>query len=429
MNSKKKGILAIAAVAFMSVGVLAGCGNATTTPNASTSKPVQKADMGTASKPVNLSVGIASSGPAETKLVNSQVAAFEKQYPNVHVKVIPFNGNELTDLQTEIPAGKAPDLFYVDSSIAQQLESAGSVAPLDQYMKADGIKASDYAGSLMKAFQWKGKQYGIAKDENALALESNMTLLNKAGITTPPKTWEEFETDAAKLKAKGIAPMSIPIDVARYYPFILNGGGSYYDASTNKATFTKSANQTGLKFFIDNQKEGYIVDPKNLGGTWAGESFAQGKVAMVAEGAWLIPSMQSTAPNMKYTITDFPTQNGKANNMVYTVAYEMSAQTKNPGAAAKLLFFLTGKTAENMTAQSGLAIPSYIPDQPTFLKSNPSYQAFIDGTKNGTAYQFGPQGSNFVTAINNATQAGVLKGLSPANVLSQAQSTFDNQSQ
>ncbi|WP_067621414.1 extracellular solute-binding protein [Alicyclobacillus acidiphilus] len=424
---KKYQIATVGASIVMAAGIIAGCGTSSQNSNSTPSAPSNQAAASVA--PVDLSVGIASSGPAETALVNKQVKAFEKLNPNVHVTVIPFNGNELQDLQTEFPAHKAPDIFYVDSSIAQQLEASGAVAPLDSYIKADGIKTSDYTQSLMKGFQWQGKQYGIPKDENSLALESNMTLLKKAGITTPPKTWEEFEKDAAKLKAKGIAPLSMPIDVARYYPFILNGGGSYYNASTNKVTFTNPKNIAGLSFFINNMKKGYIVNPTDLGGSWAGIPFAQGKVAMVAEGAWLLPSMQSTAPKMKFTITDFPTQNGKANNMVYTVAYEMNAQTKNPTEAAKLLFFLTGAQAEKMTAASGLAIPSYIPDQADFLKANPSYKAFVDGTKTGTAYQFGPQGSNFVTAINNATQAGVLKNLSPAKVLSQAQSTFESQSQ
>ncbi|KPV44004.1 ABC transporter substrate-binding protein [Alicyclobacillus ferrooxydans] len=416
----------VAATAVMGVGLLAGCGSQSTS-TSNTANGTQ--NLGTASNPVNLTVGIASSGPAETTLVNNQVKLFEKQYPNIHVTVKPFSGNELQDLQAELAAHTAPDIFYVDSSIAQQLEQSGAIAPLDSYMKQDNFPTSNYEASLMKAFQWQGKQYGIPKDENSLALESNMTLLNKAGITSPPKTWGEFETDAAKLKAKGIAPLAFPIDVARYYPFILNFGGSYYDATSNKVTFTNPANNAGLNFFLQNEQKGYLVNPSNLGGSWAGVPFAQGKVAMAAEGAWLIPSMQQTAPNMKYTITDFPTQNGKANNMVYTVAYEMAASSKNPAAAAKLLFFLTGAQAEKMTAQSGLAIPSYIPDQSVFLKSNPSYQAFVDGVKNGTAYQFGPSGNNFVNAINAATQAGVLKKLSPSAVLSQAQSTFQSQSQ
>lgn len=428
---RKYQIATVGVSVVMAAGVLAGCGTSTGSGNsAATNTTTATNTVGAASTaPANLTVGIASSGPAETTLVNNQVKQFEKQNPNIHVTVIPFQGNELQDLQTEFPAHKAPDIFYVDSSIAQQLEASGAVAPLNSYMKADHINAKNYTTSLMKGFQWKGKQYGIPKDENSLALESNMALLKKAGIKTPPSTWAEFEKDAAKLKAKGIAPLAMPIDVARYYPFILNGGGSYYNAAKNKVTFTNKANIAGLSFFINNMKKGYLVNPTDLGGSWAGIPFAQGKVAMVAEGAWLLPSMQSTAPKMKFTITNFPSQNGKANNMVYTVAYEMNAGTKNPADAAKLLFFLTGAKAEKMTAQSGLAIPSYIPDQSFFLKANPAYKAFINGTKTGTAYQFGPQGNNFVTAINNATQAGILKNLSPAKVLSQAQSTYASQSQ
>lgn len=416
---KKIQLASLALTAMVGTGLIAGCGTGSGA-NA----------QGSSTGPVSLKVGIWASSPAETQLVNNQVKAFEKLNPNVTVTTQVITGNYLQALQPMLASHTAPDIFYVDSSYAPTLEASGALAPLTSYIKQDHVDLSNYSPSLLKAFEWQGTVYGIPKDSNSLAIEYNPQLLAKAGISQPPKTWAEFETDAAKLKAKGIAPLSMPIDVARYYPFVLDEGGSYYNASTNKVTFNNSANIPGLQWFINNQKQGYIVNPTNLGGSWAGIPFAQGKVAMVAEGAWLIPFMQQTAPKMKYGISDFPSLNGQSHNMVYTVSYSMAKTTKNPTEAAKLLFFLTGKQGEQMTAKSGLAIPSYTAEQSDFLNLNPSYQAFVDGIKNATAYQFGTYGQNFVDAINNATQAGILKsGVTPAAVLSKAQNTVQTQSQ
>lgn len=404
----------------LSLGLTAGCASGGSSNKKSSSSSNQK---------VTLKLGMWSSSPAEKKLVDKQIAAFEKQNPNITVKEQVITGNYLQALQPMLASKTAPDIFYVDSSYAPTLESSGVLASLDSYIKKDNVDTSDFSAANLKAFQWKGTTYGLPKDFNTLALEYNPALLKKAGISSPPKTWDELVTDAGKLKAKGIKPLSMPIDVARYYPFIKDFGGSYYDASSNKVTITDSANKAGLKFFIDNMKNKNFLTPKDLGGDWAGVPFSQGKVAMALEGAWLIPFMKDSAPKMKYGIADMPSENGNTANMTYTVSYSMAKSTQHPEQAAKLLFFMTGKKAEKMTAQSGLAIPTRNSQQSAFLNGNPDYKAFVDGVKGAVPYQFGTYGQNFVDAVNKATEQGVLQGLAPSKVLSQAQQTVMSQSQ
>ncbi|WP_284199883.1 extracellular solute-binding protein [Alicyclobacillus sacchari] len=338
-----------------------------------------------------------------------------------------ITGNYLQALQPMLAAHNAPDIFYVDSSYAPTLEASGAIMPLDSYVKQNHVDLSDFRSNLLKAFTWKGHIYGIPKDMNTMALEYNPALLAKAGIKSPPKTWSEFDQDAIKLKAKGIVPLDMPIDVARYYPFIADMGGSYYNEAKDQATFTNKANDAGLTWFMKEMEEKNFVTPQDQGGSWAGIPFAQGKAAMALEGAWLVPSMQQTAPNLKYGIADFPSLNGKDANMLFTVAYEMSRTTQHPAEAAKLLFFMTGKQALKMTADSGLAIPSRTSEQGEFLKKYPSYKGFVDGLKGAIPYQFGTLGQNFLDAINNATQQGILQKESAAQVLSQAQQTLNSQ--
>jgi multiple sugar transport system substrate-binding protein len=400
--------------------IAAGCGTAGNTTAPSTT-PAPSAG------PVNLTLGVWSSSPAEKQLVDNQIAAFQKVNPNITVTTQVVTGNYLQSIQPMLASKTAPDVFYVDASYAPTLEASGVLMPLDDYIKKENVDVSDFVPSLLKAFQWQGITYGLPKDMNSMAIQYNKDLFTKAGISAPPTTWEEFLKDAALLKAKGITPFSMPIDVARYYPFITDFGGSYYDSATNKATFTNPANEAGLKFFMDNMRAKNFAAPKDLGGDWAGVPFSQGKVAMVAEGAWLIPFMQQTAPNLNYGIADFPTANGKNGNMTYTVSYSMAKSSKNPDAAAKLLFFMTGTDALKLTAESGLAIPSRTSQQPVFLQKNAQYKPFVDGGQNATPYQFGTLGQNLVDAINKATEAGVLQGLAPAAVLKQADQTLSSQ--
>lgn len=405
----------IACTIVMGAGLVAGCGSSTSNTNTGNSGPV------------TLKLGMWSSSPAEKALVDKQVAAFEQANPNIKVTEQVVTGDYMQALQPMLASHTAPDIFYVDASVAPQLESSGALMALDDYIKKDNVDVSDFSPSLLKSFQWQGKTYGFPKDFNTLSLEYNQDLLAKAGISSPPSTFEELQQDAAKLKAKNIVPLSMPIDVARYYPFVVDMGGSYYDAANNKATFTDASNEAGLKFFMDNLQQKNFVTPKDLGADWAGVPFSQGKVAMVLEGAWLMPFMQQTAPNMKFGVADFPSLGGKNDNMTYTVSYSMSKATKHPDEAAKLLFYMTGKDAQKMTAESGLAMPARSSEQDVFLQKYPSYKPFVDGVANAVPYQFGTLGQNFVDAINKATEAGVLKKMGPVDVLKQADQALASQ--
>lgn len=417
----RKPFLGIAGAAVVAMGAVTACGQAQ-------SAPSNQANVGSASAaPIHLTLGMWASSPAEKQLVERQIALFEKENPNIKVSIQVITGNYLQALQPMLAAHDAPDIFYVDSSYAPTLEASGAIMPLDSFIKQDHVDLSDFQKNLLDAFTWQGHIYGLPKDMNTMALEYNPALLAKAGIQSPPKTFAQFDQDAAKLKAKGIVPLDMPIDVARYYPFIVDMGGSYYNKATNQATFTNKANVAGLTWFMKEMESGNFVTPQDQGGSWAGVPFAEGKAAMALEGAWIVPFMQQTAPKMKYGIADFPSLNGHDANMLFTVAYEMSKYAKNPDAAAKLLFFMTGKEALKMTADSGLAIPSRTSEQGEFLKKYPSYKGFVDGLKGAIPYQFGTLGQNFLDAINNATQQGILKKESAQQVLSQAQQTLASQ--
>lgn len=381
------------------------------------------------STPVHLTLGMWSSSPAELALVKSQLAVFHKENPSISVGVRVINGNYLQALQPMLASHTAPDIFYVDSSVAPQLEAAGVLMNLGSYIKKDKVNVKDFNANLLQAFTWKKSLYGLPKDFNTLALEYNKTLFAKAGIHSAPATWPELQKDAALLKKKGIVPLDFPIDVARYYPLVLDFGGNYYNGARNHATFQNRANRPGLQYFMSMQENGVMVPPTGQGATWAGEAFAQGKVAMAAEGAWIIPFMQQTAPKVQYGISNFPGINGKDYNMIYTVSYSMAKTTQYPSQAAKLLFFMTGSKAEKLTALSGLAMPSRTSEQGVFLSKNPTYKAFVNGVKQAVPYQFGTLGQNFVDAINNATEAGILKNQTPQVVLSKAINTLTSQNQ
>ncbi|HEX6523139.1 MAG TPA: extracellular solute-binding protein [Streptosporangiaceae bacterium] len=64
-------------------------------------------------------------------------------------------------------------------------------------------------GSAAAGWQVNGQQYGLPYDQHVVGFWYRKDLFAKAGITTPPATLAELESDDAKLKAHGIVPMAL----------------------------------------------------------------------------------------------------------------------------------------------------------------------------------------------------------------------------
>ena len=159
------------AIVLCVVQVVAACGptqsqpgTATSAPAAATSAPAAGAPTqaaGAASKPAagavpsgNLRLMGWSSSPEEDRLLNDTLTEFSKQYPSIQVTFQPVP-DYATKLQTDLAAGTAADVFYVDSLLAPDLMKRNLLEPLDDYIGRDKVDTSDFYPGLYKAFQWK----------------------------------------------------------------------------------------------------------------------------------------------------------------------------------------------------------------------------------------------------------------------------------
>jgi len=108
---------------------------------------------------------------------------------------------------TAIAGGVTPDLMIVDNPDNAKYAAAGALADLTDYVKAWG-QGDQFLPGPWNSTLWDGKNYGIPLGSNTVVLWINTDMATAAGldIKNPPKTWDEFETWAAKMtdKAKGI---------------------------------------------------------------------------------------------------------------------------------------------------------------------------------------------------------------------------------
>ncbi|MFD8787684.1 extracellular solute-binding protein [Kitasatospora sp. NPDC059599] len=137
-------------------------------------------------------------------------AAFTAAHPDITVDVQVVNWNDIDkQVKTMIQSGNVPDVLqtggYADKVADDLLYKAEDVLSVDT--RANLIDSLARAGSV------NGVQYGIPFVSSARAFFYNKAVLQQAGITRPPTTWDELREDAALIKAKvpGVTPYALPL--------------------------------------------------------------------------------------------------------------------------------------------------------------------------------------------------------------------------
>ena len=129
-------------------------------------------------------------------------------HPNVDIKITVLENEAFkTKLTTTMQAGNVPDIFqsWGGGTLVEQAQ-AGLVQDITE-------PTSDWIGDLNEAavglYQVDDKQYGIPFNLGMVGVWYNTALFEKAGISEPPATWDDFLAAVDKLKAAGITPIAL----------------------------------------------------------------------------------------------------------------------------------------------------------------------------------------------------------------------------
>lgn len=186
-------------------------------------------------------------------------------------------------------AGEQPNVIQVfDAGAATIIGAKGAVIPAQDILEGAGVdfNIQDYIEGVRYFYaDAAGKMIGMPFNSSTPILYYNVEALEKAGVEAP-KTWEEFEEIAPKLKEAGYVPLAqshLPWIFTENFKsrhnlqFATNNNG-YGGAEGTKLTFGEpiKAHFTAVKKWLDEGLFGYY-------GTGWGDNqtpFNEGKVAM-----------------------------------------------------------------------------------------------------------------------------------------------------
>jgi len=360
-----------------------------------------------------------SSSPTEDALLQDSINTFMAANPNVKVKWEPIAQDYETVLKTNLAAGTEADVFYADIFWIDSLMKTGKLLALDDLMAKSGVKKDDFVPTLINAFSYQGKTYGIPKDFNTLGLVYNKDIFKAAGVAEPTNdwTWTDLSAAAKKLTTGSVVGLSLPADAARFMPFLWQAGGDL-------ANINNAAGQAAADFYTGFEaKDNVSKLPSELGMGWAGEAFEKGKAAMVFEGGWLPADLNNNFKSVNYGVVQMPKGTAAKSNLIFTVSYSLSAKTKNPNAAWALANYLTGTDNQTKVLKAGFALPTRqaLSSQIT----NPNSKAIFDGAPYGKPFNYASANTGKVNdEINKALESIMLKKSSTKDALDKLATTI-----
>jgi multiple sugar transport system substrate-binding protein len=296
--------LAITALVLMvlSASVVAGCGGSSSSSSGSAN--------------LTLWTGFTD---RELGVMKDVVADFEKEHPDIHVKVV--GGISDDKIVAAIRGGNAPDVAHSFDAGAYTGAycSNGAWIDLADYMQKDGLSDDVFPEVPREYSQFEGTRCALPMLADAYGLYYNKDLFAKAGLDGPPENVSQLMDYAKKLTVRN---PDGSLDVVGLDPF----DGFYENIAAHWAPQwgvdwvdesgkSNLAAQPGWADMLRWQKElidWYGYDDLVRWQASAGDEFSaqnafeRGKLAMNLDGEWRVAFIANEHPELKFGTAPLP---------------------------------------------------------------------------------------------------------------------------
>ena len=346
---------------------------------------------------------------------------FMKQNPNVKVSVTPVDwGQAVAKLQTAIAGNTTPDVSQMGTDMMGQFGATGAFEPVP----AD-INPSAYFESAWNTNIVDGAASGVPWYVETRLLYYRKDIAEKAGITSPPATWDDLKIMAKAMKEKGGAKWGISLGTKNwqeYFPFLWSNGGDVVDAS-GKPTLNSPEAVEALTFYDSFFKED--LTPKSVPeGFDITPAFVTGDHPMFFSGPWhlgLIKTAGGAGFEAKWAIAPMPKKAsgtsflGGSNVVVFK-------NSKNKDAAWAFVKFLSDPKTQALWYTTATDLPAVQAgwDDPA-VKSDPNVAMFGEQLKDTKAQPVSATWSELSSAINDTLEKMTSGSMEPQAAADQMQ--------
>jgi multiple sugar transport system substrate-binding protein len=233
----------------------------------------------------------------------SVIKDFEAQNPTVHVNLKVYDWSVgPAKIAQMVKQGHPPEIARVATTSIPQYVASGWIDPLDAQMTPE-FRAQFIPTLIDQAAQYQGRTFGLPITTSTRALYYNKALFARAGIASPPTSWDELRADAVKISQLGggvhgfgLQGAGPDIDVYYYY-FLLGNGGQVLAPDGIRAAFDTPAGVQALGFLQSLQQAGATEpDPTTQTRTNLESDFLAGRYGMILTATKLANQLDKSKP-------------------------------------------------------------------------------------------------------------------------------------
>ncbi|MFJ9705269.1 extracellular solute-binding protein [Streptomyces sp. NPDC101234] len=342
--------------------------------------------------PVTITWWDTSNATNEAPTYKALISQFEAANKDVKVKYVnvPFDQAQ-NKFDTAAGSTGAPDVLRSEVGWTPAFAKKGYFLPLDG---TEALADKDkFQSSLITQAQYDGKTYGVPLVTDTLALVYNKAIFAKAGITTPPKTWDELKADASKINAKENVYGYWGSTQAYYAQTFLYGEGTdTVDASAKKITVDSDAAKKAYSTWLSLFKGQGLHKADTTADAYAHiqDAFVNGQVGAIIQGPWEITNFykgKAFADKSNLGIATIPAgSTGKSGAPTggHNLSVYAGSDSAHQKAALKFVNFMTSAKSQTQIALKNSTLPTREDAYTAEVKADPGiagYQSVLSAAQ------------------------------------------------
>ncbi|KUM42385.1 ABC transporter substrate-binding protein [Arthrobacter sp. EpRS71] len=317
---------------------------------------------GTAQDPVTITMSWWGND-SRAKTTQEVIKKFEEANPDIKVNAEYSEFGAYWDkLATQVAAGTMPDVITMAGSYPGEYASRGALLDLDQV--SGQIDLNQFDDEILNLGRIEGKQYSITAGTNSLTMVLDPAVFESAGVPLPDDntwTWDDYNQIAKELKEKlpsgsfAVQPFANDVSLVSWARQV----GETPFADDGKVSMSRDRIAAWFKEQLDLQKAGAAPSAsqnvENLAATAEQTLLGQGKAAMSI--TWSNQARSYVGHNL--VMAKLPSESVKSGNWLRSsMEYTISAKSKYPKAAARLLNFLVNSPEAGKLIKSDRGMPA-----------------------------------------------------------------------
>ncbi|MGR9247624.1 extracellular solute-binding protein [Rhizobium leguminosarum] len=363
--------------------------------------------------------------------VRAMTDAFAKANPDIKVNLefVPYEG--LHD-KTVLAQGSGGGYDVVLFDVIWPAEYATNKVLVDVSSRVTDEMKKGVLPGAWTTVQYDSKYYGMPWILDTKYLFYNKEILEKAGIKTPPKTWDELTEQAKTIKDKGLLATPIAWSwsqaeaaICDYTTLVSAYGGDFL--KDGKPAFQTGGGLDALKYMVSSYSSG-LTNPnsKEFLEEDVRKVFENGDAAFALNWTYMYNMANNPKDSKvagKVGVVPAPGVAGKseASAVNGSMGLGITSASKHPDEAWKYITFMTSQATQTAYAKLSLPIWASSYEDPDVTKGQ---EELISAAKIGLAAMYPrpttPKYQELSTALQQAIQESLLGQSSPEDALKSA---------